>query len=269
MRQIAKAMGLDPQNRDAIRALVELLTTEPRTTPPEVAAAIDMGERRRLRKIAKLGAIVYLGIWLFLPLMLWIGVRDITPLVILYGGVTVAGLVSLGMARSRAPDPRGALVAMLASNVGFGAVSGLLGPLVFVPTLAVVNTLAFTIHVAKRYRPLVFMAGLATFAVPFVLELVGVLPASYRFGADGMTILPHALALAERPTLVVLGVAQAAAVLFGALTIGVLRDYVDESERRTYIYAWHLREFVPDEHKRETDPVERRGWPRADGSRHT
>src|SRR5690606_39136100 len=133
--------------------------------------------------------------WLFLPLLLWIGVLDATPIIVLYCGVTIAGLVSLGMALSRAPDPRLALVAMLASNLGFGAVSGLLGPLVFVPTLAVVNTLAFTIHVAKRHRPLVFAAGLATFAIPFLLELAGVLPPSYEFSPAGMLVVPRALGL--------------------------------------------------------------------------
>ncbi len=118
--------------------------------------------------------------------------------------------------------------------------------------------MAFTIHVARRFRPLVLALGLASFLLPFALELVGLLAPSYRFSAEGFTILPRTLELTPLPTIVVLTVAQVIVVLFGAVAIGILRNYLDAAERQTYTYAWHLREFVPEAHKRATDPVNRR-----------
>jgi len=47
------------------------------------------------------------------------------------------------------------------------------------------------------------------------------------------------------------------ALVLAAFAIGIMRDYIEGTERKTYTYAWHLREFVPDSHKRKTDPIGR------------
>jgi hypothetical protein len=148
-------------------------------------------------------------------------------------------------------------VPMLASNFGLAAGAGLLGPLVLVPTATIINTMAYAIHVARRHRLLVFGAGLASFAVPFALELVGVVPPSYGFGTEGMTILTRGLELSATPTIVALAGLQVLSLVLAALVLGVIRDNIDASERRTYTYAWHLREFVPESLRRDTDPIGR------------
>jgi hypothetical protein len=56
-------------------------------------------------------------------------------------------------------------------------------------------------------------------------------------------------------------------VIVGVLVVSVLRDYIDRAERATYTYAWHLREWIPDEHKRQTDPVGRRRTKQVDSVR--
>jgi serine/threonine protein kinase len=261
MVEIGRAVAQDPDNREALESLAKLLRTSARTVPPEVIAAIEHGEQLRLKRIAHLGGYSYLAVWAFLPLIIWMGVRSWTPVIGMYVGLNLAGISSLIIRKRDQPNPTLVVIPLIASNIGFGFIAGMLGPLVFVPTVAVVNTVAFAIHARRGLRVVVYLAGLGSFLVPLLLELTGVIPTSYSFDADGMTVLTHRLELRETPTMIVLVISQIFAVTLGVFIVGIIRDHIDKAEKSTYTYAWHLREWIPDSHKRATDPVNRRTTP--------
>ncbi len=257
MKEIGKALALDPENGDVLGVLAQLLDQDPKMTPPEVEAALDLGERVRLRKVAKFGAAVYFSLWALLPLWFWMGVAEVWPLVAIYGAFTVAGIASLLVWRHPAPQSWLPMIPMVASNVGFAAGAWLLGPFLVLPTASVVNTTAYAIHVSRARRPYVFAFGLLSFLVPVGLELAGLVPASFRSTDGGLLLVPRALDFPPAITIAVVVVIQVIALILAAFAIGIVRDYIDGTERKTYTYAWHLREFVPDSHKHRTDPIGR------------
>ncbi len=73
-----------------------------------------------------------------------------------------------------------------------------------------------------------------------------------------MTVIHRSLELSESTTLALLVIAQIFAVTVGIFVVSIMRDNIDAAERSTYTYAWHLREWIPDSHKRRTDPVGRK-----------
>jgi len=267
MKQIGRALALDPENSEVLEVMCRLLTEDPRMTPPEVTAALELGERERLGKVAKFGAMVYLGLWALLPLWLWMGVSNVAPLVVVYAAFTAAGLASLGVWRLDRPRVWLVLVPLVLSNIALAAGAWLVGPFVLVPTAAIVNTTAYAIHVSRRHRMLVFGLGLLSFLVPLGLELFHVVGASFAGSERGIVLLPRALELPAGPTIAVVAIVQVVAIVLASIVIGIIRDYIDTAERKTYTYAWHLREFVPDPQKRQTDPIGRRSSQAEQGPR--
>ena len=44
-------------------------------------------------------------------------------------------------------------------------------------------------------------------------------------------------------------------ILFGCFIVGHIRDQLFAAEKRLMLYAWHLREFIPQSARRATDPT--------------
>jgi eukaryotic-like serine/threonine-protein kinase len=108
------------------------------------------------------------------------------------------------------------------------------------------------VHMQRRRRVVAVAIGIVAFLVPFALEVSGVLGRSYGFVNGTMAILPRGVELPQTATLVVLGLSGVLGIATGAIAVSHVRDALAEAERSLYLYAWHLRELVPDTARRAT-----------------
>ena len=258
MREIGRALALDPSEETALTAMMRLLTTPPREVPPEVREEMQRSSHDQNRVTGRIGAVAYASLFLYLPVLLWLGVRDPVPLVVLYVAAALTTGVSVWVVRQRRPPVAGVLLAMILSNVAFGATTAFYGPLMLVPPIAVANTISFAIHLDRWHRWLAVGCGCLVLLVPMALEALGILPPSYSFVNGDLVVHAHGLELREGPTTLFLGIISVAAVITGSVVVGGVRNALREAEERLYLYAWHLREFVPQAARPATDPTRAR-----------
>ncbi len=263
MQELGRALALDPGNEQAMVTLVRLLNSEPRALPAEVVAEMERSQREKTRWMGRSGAIGYASLLLYLPFLYWLGIRDVVAVVGFYAAFALCVLFGVWVARQRSPSARIPLVAAVLSNLGFALSASFFGALVLTPALIAVNTTTFAAYAKRGHRLAMIGIGCLALLVPIALELSGTLT-SYSFSAAGMTIAPRALELPRLPTLVVLSLASIATVVTSCLSVSSLRHSLEAAERRLYLYAWHLREFVPASARPATDPTVAR---RADTSR--
>jgi serine/threonine protein kinase len=258
LRQIGRALALDPDNSRAMETLVRLLSDPPRILPQEVRDDVDRAERVKLRRIGWLGAIAYLHQVIYLPVMWWLGVRRWDWLLTFLIAGLGAGAVSLFVAKQKYPNPKLAYLVLLLSHVGFAALAAMWGPLFFMPMILVVNATGFALYMGKEARPLVAACSATVLLGMLVLSLSGMVPGGYAFTDQGMLILPGALSFPATATVTFLALVNLSALLVGVFIVGNIRDQLDRSERQLMLYAWQLREFVPSTARSATDPTSKR-----------
>lgn len=133
LREIGRALALDPENPGALELLIRLLREPPLVLPPEVKHGLAANERHRLRWVARVGGFAYLNMLLFLPAFFWLGVRQWGWVVVMYAaGLTASGL-SFWVARQREPSRKIPLVVMALSNLALACTAPMFGPLFVMP----------------------------------------------------------------------------------------------------------------------------------------
>jgi serine/threonine-protein kinase len=245
LREIGSALALNPGNMDALRTMARLLMDVPEDVPPEASAEINAAAANARRDAARMGANRFL-MWLaFLPLALWMGVRHIPSTAVTVAAMLLCGATSWWMSRRTAVTRRHGLSLLLLSTVTVGLMSALFGPFILVPGLVATNTMFFAMNADRHARRVVIAAGVMAIALPFVLELSGVLPPAYAFEGGRLLVLPRATELPALQTMLCLFVTSVAMVVIPGLVMGRMRDALTNAERRLVLQAWHLRQLVP------------------------
>ncbi len=255
MREIGRALALDPGNELAMQTMVRLLGEPPRVLPPEVQTELASNDRHKLRRIGRISGFAYLSFCAYLPLLLWSGVRESGWLIAMFVAALSASAVSFWTASRRSPPVDGVLVTMVLGNIACACTAALFGPLVVTPGIIAVNTTGYALNLDPVHRR--FAIATACMAVLAMLGAwaAGGLPGDYVFSAAGWTVTPGAIELPRIPTLVFLIITSFGMVLTGALSVTHVRDALSRSEKQLFLYAWHLREFVPEAVRPTTDPT--------------
>jgi len=273
MRAAGRALALDPTASEAADLVTHLMLKPPRTVPDEVEhelAAQDNESARHQGRLAALSMLGYLG---FVPLLLWTGVRDaafVVAFAVLAAGSCLHMFALLQRADRRSqiagggdPDgsagaaggkaPRGIYIARRGiylnaciNAVLIGLIARMVGPFIIAPTLAMTTLMAYAAH--PRFGRMTVLAVIfgAAVAVPWALELAGVLAPTYRFTAGGELVLASPVV---RFSSLPVQVAFAALLvillgLVGLLSRGLARRQ-REATRTLELHAWHLRQVVP------------------------
>ena len=199
MREIGRALALDPGNEEAMQLMVRLLGEPPRRLPREVTVEMDRGERGSLRWMGRLGGFAYASTLLYLPFFLWNGVRDWTWPCIFYGACFVTSAVSFLVGAQRRPSQRGAFAVLLLSNIAFTATAALFGPFIATPALLATNASAFALNLNALQRSVAIVAGCAFVLLSIAGSLAGVIPGSYSFDGAGMMLTTGVIDLPRTP----------------------------------------------------------------------
>jgi serine/threonine-protein kinase len=245
LREAMRALALDPEHAGALNTLAGLLTEAPADAPPEVQARMQRQAADARARAARLGIYAYASWWLFLPLLLWMGVRSL-PLLVVAALASLASAATCYWQSRRVSETLPGLVLTATSTVAIACFSGLLGPFVLVPSLALVNNLFMVMHAdGERTRRLVLVLGAVPVVAPFALELIGVVSPAYSFSAAGVTLLPRLTELPPTPTLILLFVTSVMLSLVPSLYLMPIRRQLASAEERLQVQAWHLEQLAP------------------------
>jgi serine/threonine-protein kinase len=248
MRELGRALALDPTHAGALTALQRLLVEVPHELPD--GARAEIAERARARRGEILRATVFRAVtWLVaMPLVVAFGVVDWGYASVAIGAVVLMSAFSIALWRSgRASD--GALVAFyLASITTIGTLSFIFGPLLLVPGFVVTNAMFFALDAPREARKWIVLLGVLAMAMPYALELVGALPMPYAITDDGALLVRSPMVRFDAVlTPFFLFAASVSLVVTPTLLIGRFKDELESAERRVIASAWHLRQLVPSE----------------------
>jgi serine/threonine-protein kinase len=246
MREVGRALALDPQNQAALRTMLDVLTRAPKQIPPEVEQGMAEVERERLRSTGLAAAIAYASLFLYLPLFFWAGIESKPLVALFYIGAIVSGLICLSAWISQRPSENIPFSAMIVSNAMFSLAAAFFGPLVLMPAFVANNTAAYAFHFTDWRRWVSLVVGLLAVAIPLALEVFELITPMYSFTDAGMLIQPRAIGLGAYPTLIFLSIGSFAAVVTGGLLLARLRDELKTAEKRLFVYTWHLRQLLPE-----------------------
>ena len=253
MREVSRAVALDPSNRDALRTLARLFTEAPRELPSAARAGLDAAHVVSQRVAARAAGFAYLS-WLFYaPVVFWIGVRNVALGAVCDALWLGAAAASFYASRSPANMRRATDVVIVLSMLALGCSAGLYGPFTFLPGVAAVNTIAFVMTADRSRRVPSIVLGCLAIVVPFVLERLDVVPRSMIFRDGALVLLPRIIELPEVPTALFLLLANLGVIVTASLFVAQFRDALVKTERRLYAQSWQLRQLVPDDAARALD----------------
>ncbi|HEY5926078.1 MAG TPA: serine/threonine-protein kinase [Kofleriaceae bacterium] len=243
-QEIGRALGLDPQNRAALRTLMGMLTNVPRELPPAAVADMEQRWRERRQRTMRVSTISTAAMLLLVPMFLWMGVRDWLLLGLYIGLGTAAAVVQFFGGASRFGFGL-SLMLLLATITMLTTSFGLLG---VVPAAFAIVALAWRMNVTQTIDGvlIVLAAGLWLIA-PFVLVELGLIEPSYVVRDGALVVLPKMHAFPPTATLVSLVLATfgaiSTAVLYGRLYVQALR----RAEHKLSFQAWQLQQLIPPE----------------------
>ncbi len=245
MRDAIKALALTPDDVKAQKMLLSLVVDGSGTLTPEGEREFEAKEFEVDTHALVVGQLGLCTWFLVIPLVLSIGVRNWLPVGVMIGltAATIAYMELLRRWRTRASVHVMILASMLATTLGLA--SCWLGPFVLVPVATCSIAIVFASRCKKSERPWLVLIWSLGVLVPFALELLHVLPPAYSFVGGDLVLHARALNLPEGRTLAGLAYTALTFMVLPMFFVGRLRDRQLESDRRSFVQAWHLRQLFP------------------------
>jgi serine/threonine-protein kinase len=244
LREVGRAVVLDPTNAAALALLNELFSSLPEDVPPEAATELEVIEQQRRLGMLRVVWVRAVAWAIAVPLFSLTGVKSRGRYVI------VAALVvgNLGLAtwlKSRTRASEGALQLSLgASTLCVTSFSLFYGPLVLAPVYAVTNALLYALGGGRALRLAAINCSIIALALPMLLSALGVEVAYYaQHGADALLIQSPTLEVPLGPTSALLLAAFVATTITPTMLVGRLTEQLDAAERRIALQAYHLRKL--------------------------
>ncbi len=247
LRLVGRALALDPENPDALRTLIALLTEPPAEMPAEALEDMHATERSLDGPRGRGGLIGLLLMAAVFPAACIVqGILDRTRFVVtVVAGVIVAFLGVLRVKRPRADGfaPTYLPVALAALICVIGVC---FNPTILTPTFAIPFAVGYTLSMDARRRFLPMVATSAAIVVPSALEWLQVLGPSSTMAGPLACVVPRTVVLPSLsgPLEVLGNVICIVGACYYALRF---REILTETQRRVSVAAWQLRQLLPRE----------------------
>ncbi|MEZ4263732.1 MAG: serine/threonine-protein kinase [Polyangiaceae bacterium] len=245
LREVGRALALDPGNQDALATLVRLLTTPPRTPPPEVAREQEAEAMFHVKRGGLGAAIVYGYITLNAFVTWYLGVHDLQIF------LTAHALWFLAFGFGVITFFRPSYLTLIASAL-FGMTTcvyttAVYSPLLpLVPALLVAHATLFGFVRPPGLRRLVLTFATVAWAVAVYGASLGILPETVRFVGGDIVLHSPVISLDAHkiPTYVFASVL--AMILAPGVFVGRLRSAFERTDAEMRLLAWQLRQLVTD-----------------------
>ena len=199
-----------------------------------------------MRSIAKMATIGYATLFTFVPVAIWMGVRSWTALSGMALMVALCTAAMFAAGRFWPPTQQGLYPAYFAGTMMIAAVSTFFGPLIVVPAMAAVHTVAFLLTFQRvSWWPV--WVGCLSFLAPLALQLVGVLHSSYRFTAGSLVVTPWVAQLPPVATIGFLALSGVTLLVVVALFARQFRTHLNQARLEARLHTWQLQQLLPDQ----------------------
>jgi serine/threonine-protein kinase len=242
MRAAGRALALDPESTEAAELVSHLVLAAPSKIPDELEAELVDKTLADVRNHARFAAAALFAYAAFLPMLMWIGVRDWPYAGLCYGTLAVTIGFNYWTSRLAHPPRYCAWGSFLLCGV-LVVLFGRFAPLVVPAGVATITMAVAANHpyVASRGKAVILLfvaSGLAGWG----LELVGVFQRTEGVRSLVSHLLKRGDGLAE-PLAVAFYMAGVVAVI-GMLSLRLARTN-REIRTQLELQAWHLRQLVP------------------------
>ena len=191
------------------------------------------------------GLFVVVAAILYLPLLYWVGPRDLRYLEVLAGLLAIQGVLGWSVLRSPRPRPE---IVLLANTVILVCVSRMFGPILVAPGLGASIAMAMvqTPRYSRLGSPMVVAAlMIGACLLPLVLEQLGVMSRTMFVTPHGLLFDAPGLGPRQGPTMIIGAVYAIALIIGAALASDSLRVQTRSAHVRLHLQAWQLRQLVP------------------------
>jgi hypothetical protein len=182
--------------------------------------------------------------FLFLPVVIYMGIREPSQAVFVLAPAAGAALISGISTRFKVIPKWLQLSTIGLTIVGGAATTTMYGPMVLVPTLIATFTIVLQAHPSRTMRLATWAMGCLALIVVSLLELLQ--PTSYASANGAIQILPRMHELPRDATLLMLLAASLAMTIVPCLFIGRIRAALNVAQRQILVQAWQFRRFGED-----------------------
>jgi len=253
LREVGRALALDPSHSEAQRVLLKLLSTPPHELPEEERSAVEQEVQGTGRATFNIFGWYHLSFVFTTAIVLWMGVKSWIA-VGLYALVSAAtAAVALMTARGFLPPSYRLFANVISGTLAIGFMSTMFGPLFLIPGLAAMSTMAASFNTPTRgARALVISIGVLAVLVPLMLELAGLLPPSYEFRDDLMIVIPRMHNFPPVATLIFLCYIGMGHIISISVLMGRLNESRLQAIEKLHKQTWQLRQLIGDESTRQS-----------------
>ncbi len=245
LREIGRAVRLEPENPEALRLLFRLLTEPPSNPPPVVLEEVEVLRAERARGPA-LGTALFgaFSLVLYPVVAMLLGVRHPIPLALVWLCWAVAeGAIVFALVRRGPPTkiPWPMLATMLAGM----ATSALSGPFLVAPVIATIATMTFVLVVSRPWRLPTMVLGACVNIIPMVLAWTHVFPTMDMIDNDVIVMDLAVEAPPNNLAYLLLTIIHLLVLLFAAEFAARFRDRLDAVETGFLVRTWQLTKLLP------------------------
>ena len=246
MQAAGRALALDPTASEAADLVTGLMLEPPSVTPREVEQQLERMDTETARSQGRLAAYSMIGYLMFVPILLWTGVRDLWAVVAFATLAIASGVQVYTLTRHETIPKVGIYINACINALLIALVCRLVGPFIIAPTLVTTTLIGFAVHPAFGSIRVVSAILGAGVAVPWALEAAGVLSSTYRFTGSGELHLvsPH-LTFSAVPVQLAFALLLVVLISVVALLTRVLAMRQREAAHKLELQAWHLRQILP------------------------
>ncbi len=251
LREVGRAVALDPNDHGSLQLLVELLTEPPKEVPQEVAASVEIARQQTQRRMLPRVAFFYALAWLvFLPGPLYFGVHDAKLMALPLAAWTIAALGAFAAHRWFGPASPFLSVIVVLPSLGIAASSVVFGPLFLLAPMMIMVTMGVMLMSRRDLRSLVLTCNGLAYLVPTALAWLGLHPVGHSAAGRTVTIDLAAFAVTRDGLFAILTAVHLALFLISAQFAARYRDALTAAETKNQLQAWQLRQLVPAEASR-------------------
>lgn len=247
LREVGRALALDPSHPEAQRVLLTLLKEPPEVLPDAEMAELTREDQDEGRMMSKINGILNLSFVVTTALVLWMGVKS-TPAAVMYVLVAATATASAFYSPKREHRDTARFANVIISTLAIGFMSTMFGPLFLIPGLAAMMTMSASFATPTRSaRALIISIGVLSVLVPIALELAGLLPASYEFTERGLLILPRMHHFPRGATLAFLAWIGLGHIISISIMMGRLHEARIRALEKLHKQTWQLKQLVADD----------------------
>jgi serine/threonine protein kinase len=248
LREVGRALALDPSHSEAQRVLIRLLADPPTELPEDARFEASQDSMLSGRMHINLSGWYHLSSIITAGLVLWMGVRSWIAAG-LYTAISVAAAVIAFMTARGFLAPGYRMFAnVISGTLAVGMMSTMFGPLFLIPGLAAMSTMAASANTNTRgARALVISIGVLAVLVPMMLEGVGLLPPSYEFRDDALVILPRMHSFSKTATIVFLSYIGLGHIISISLIMGRMHEARMAAMEKLHVHTWQLKQLVSED----------------------